>query len=69
MRMEQGVRTGFGHGGITCVLQTQFSSSFILHCRVLFVIISKSSRFSVLYCPVTPFLFLMHLYKVKEYML
>ena len=26
MRMEQGVRTGLGHGGITCVLQTQFSS-------------------------------------------
>ena len=29
MRMGQGVRTGLGHGGITCVLQTQFSS---LHC-------------------------------------
>ena len=26
MRMGQGVRTGSGHGGITCVLQTQFSS-------------------------------------------
>ena len=26
MRIEQGVRTGLGHGGITCVLQTQFSS-------------------------------------------
>ena len=26
MRMEQGVRAGLGHGGITCVLQTQFSS-------------------------------------------
>ena len=24
--MGQGVRTGLGHGGITCVLQTQFSS-------------------------------------------
>ena len=23
------VRTGLGHGGITCVLQTQFSSFFI----------------------------------------
>ena len=22
----QGVRTGLGHGGLTCVLQTQFSS-------------------------------------------
>ena len=29
MRMGQGVRTRFGHGGITCVLQTQFSSSFL----------------------------------------
>ena len=26
MRMGQGVRTGLGHEGITCVLQTQFSS-------------------------------------------
>ena len=26
--MGQGVRTGLGHGGITCVLQTQFSSLF-----------------------------------------
>ena len=26
MRMGQGVRTGLGHGGITCVLQTHFSS-------------------------------------------
>ena len=33
MRMGQGVRTDLGHGGITCVLQTQFSSFFfiILH--------------------------------------
>ena len=28
MRMGQGVRTGLGHGGITCDLQTQFSSCF-----------------------------------------
>ena len=28
MRMGQGVRTGLGHGGITCILQTQFSSFF-----------------------------------------
>ena len=36
MRMGQGVRTGLGHGGITCVLQTQFSSLFIclfVYCR------------------------------------
>ena len=26
MGMGQGGRTGIGHGGITCVLQTQFSS-------------------------------------------
>ena len=26
MRMGLGVRTGLGHGGSTCVLQTQFSS-------------------------------------------
>ena len=26
MRMGQGVRTGLGHGGITCVLQAQLSS-------------------------------------------
>ena len=26
MRMGQGFRTGLVHGGITCVLQTQFSS-------------------------------------------
>ena len=29
VRMGQGVRTGLGHGGITCVLQTQFSSLLI----------------------------------------
>ena len=29
MRMGQGVRTGLEHGGITCVLQTQFSSWYI----------------------------------------
>ena len=28
MKMGQGVRTGLGHGGITCVLRTQFSSFF-----------------------------------------
>ena len=38
MRMGQGVRTGLGHGGITCVLQTQFSS-------FLFFFISVSSIF------------------------
>ena len=30
MGMGQGVRTGLGHGGITCVLQTQFSSFFFV---------------------------------------
>ena len=28
MGMGQGVRTGLGHGGITCFLHTQFSSIF-----------------------------------------
>ena len=31
MGMGQGVRTGLGHGGITCVLQTQFSSFFLFN--------------------------------------
>ena len=36
MRIGQGVRTGLGHGGITCVLQTQFSSIlFFLIWRVM----------------------------------
>ena len=29
MGMGQGIRTGLGHGGITSVLQTQFSSFFL----------------------------------------
>ena len=37
MRMGQGVRTDLGHGGITCVLQTQFSSLFII---IVIIIIS-----------------------------
>ena len=28
MRVGQGVRTGLGHGGIICVLQTLFSSFY-----------------------------------------
>ena len=32
MRMGQGVRTGLGHGGITCVLQTQFSGFIFASC-------------------------------------
>ena len=35
MRMGQGVRTGLGHGGITCVLQTQFSSFFFVLILIL----------------------------------
>ena len=37
MRMGQGVRTGLGHGDITCVLQTQFSSSCIPYDKQGFV--------------------------------
>ena len=33
MRMGQGVRTGLGHGGITCVLQTQFSGFLLKNVR------------------------------------
>ena len=29
MGVGQGVRAGLGYGGITCVLQTQFSSFFV----------------------------------------
>ena len=36
MRMRQGVRTDLGHGGITCVLQTQFSS-FVQICLFFFL--------------------------------
>ena len=36
MRMGQGVRTSLGHGGITCVLQTQFSSLFLALAAILF---------------------------------
>ena len=36
MRMGQGVRTGLGHGGITCVLQTQFSSLDCFEGKALF---------------------------------
>ena len=32
MRMGLGVRTGLGHGSITCVLQTHFSSLQIFLC-------------------------------------
>ena len=40
MRMGQGVRTGLGHGGITCVLKTQFSScSFDLAYNIKFITI------------------------------
>ena len=38
------VRTGLGHGGITCVLQTQFSS---LHCSVSSFVINSSLQFSM----------------------
>ena len=37
MRMGQGVRTGLGHGGITCVLQTQFSSFLFFFCKRVFL--------------------------------
>ena len=36
--MRQGVRTGLDHGGITCVLQTQFSG---------FLVFAIMNKFSV----------------------
>ena len=45
MRMGQGVRTGIGHGGITCVLQPQFSSCFLEKIR-LGVSSESSARFT-----------------------
>ena len=30
MRIGEGVRTGLGHGGITCVFQMQFSCCYCL---------------------------------------
>ena len=47
MRMGQGVRTGLGHGGITCVLQTQFSS-FTKLCPFFDLELSKCSYSRVL---------------------
>ena len=38
MRIGQGVRTGLGHGGITCVLQTQFSSLSIYFYLIFFLV-------------------------------
>ena len=46
MRMEQGVRTGLGHGGITCVLQTQFSSYIYLPINVC--ILTKLLKVSIM---------------------
>ena len=43
MRMGQGVRTGLGHGGITCVLQTQFSS-FIFICLLTYCSVDYDER-------------------------
>ena len=40
MRIGQGVRTGLGHGGITCVLQAQFSS---LHCGKI-ILVTKNTK-------------------------
>ena len=44
MRMGQWVRTGIGHGGITCVLQTHFSSLFVV--CFLYSFPSKKERVS-----------------------
>ena len=57
MRMGQGVRAGLGHGGITCVLQTQFSSyiystsDFILSRANIFIYASDGDANSKLMSP------------------
>ena len=40
MEMRQGVGTGIGHGDITCVLLTQFSSLLCFSKRICVVIIN-----------------------------
>ena len=49
MRMGQGVRTGLGHGGITCVLQTPFSSFIIFYTvyAEIFAVVQFSRYFAV----------------------
>ena len=51
MRMGQGVRTGLGHGGIICVLQTQFSSFIFFYSRIF----NYSLGNLALYCVVVMF--------------
>ena len=43
--MGQGIRTGLGHGGITCVLQTQFSS-FLLPFHFSFLSLGDGSIYT-----------------------
>ena len=45
MRMGQGVRTGLGHRGITCVLQTQFSSYIYIENGILCVVIREHTKY------------------------
>ena len=45
MWMDQGVRTSVGHGGITCVLKTQFSSYFCYNIESSYYIESSSSNY------------------------
>ena len=74
MRMGQGVRTGLGHGGITCVLQTQFSSlpydAVITLCHqnsmTICVIIFSSIHVAPLTTTVSTILFLIDVLTLKE---
>ena len=54
MRMGQELKTGLGHGGISCVLQTQFSSYLVLkqlNVRIFFPHIwLKSIKWLLRYC-------------------
>ena len=58
MRMGQGVRTGLGHEGITCVLQTQFSScnlEFKDGRRLPLLKIAKKMKMTISQCPLYGF--------------
>ena len=80
MRMGQGVKTGLGHGGITCALQTQFSFFFTEHfacsfnCQgiinqfqILTLFILKPDNIAKLRIELKGFLLLLPSNKIKRY--
>ena len=53
--MGQGVRTGLGHGGITCVLQTQFSSFHFFSEKIRLDVSSESSAWQRIHIKIKPY--------------